>query len=478
MSSLMKRLGIGGSVAAIAAAGVLTGSPAAAAPGDWVNVSAIPAGSRYPEISTGASPAIVVFGNDVQVAWEQRDGTTSSGVYTAIMDKTGAITAPSRAVVSAWKTMGSYPQLLSYQGQRAVSFGGTTPGRGQGQSLATSPDGLSWTLNPGSLSATNSADVSWGGNTVNSPGETLIWAGAINGGDFRWHVGLSPTDPADTPDQTYATGSSGTSGVNAVLDPSTGITYGAYYLNTRPFERAGTFVGPIHPTFNGFTQVPGSSTIDSLGNPQQTSAGDIVPLAARAQGGVYVGYIDLGDDNSLKIREVNSGTVLSVPGSSNASNASLSAAPNGRLWVTFEKSDQMYTAQTDPGAKAFGASVLWGTPGGGSSTYGARIAGDDRGAYIATNTYAAQEQNIWATAVIPNLTIEVVGKARRGGTVKLRILDGGAPVRNAKVTVGGKALKSKKGGLVAFKAPGASSVKVTAKGSGYRDGTATVTLAR
>ena len=180
----------------------------------------------------------------------------------------------------------------------------------------------------------------------------------------------------------------------------------------------------------------------------------------------------------MKIREVNSGAVLAVPQSQDASGASLSAAPNGRLWVSFEKRDQMYTAQTDPAAQAFGAPAAWGTPQKGASIYGGQIKGDSTRAYVGINAYADREQNIFVTPVLPNLTVSVVGKARRGAMVKLRVLDGGAPVRNARVIIGGKAYKSKAGGLVAFKAPRSAGVKVQAKGPGYRDGAATIVLGR
>ena len=472
-TKVMYLAALAGSCALIASvAGVV---PAQGAPGDWTNVSGVPSGSSYPEISTSAKPSIEIFGNDVQVVWTRADGTTSQGVYTAILDKGGKVKSASTPVVTNLNPLSAYPQLLSYQGQRAVSFGAGN----LGQSLSTSPDGVSWTRNPGSLSATNLASASSGGGTINSGGDTLIWAGAPNLGSFVWHVGLASSNPAPAgSDQVYQPPVSGTSGVNVAYEAASNATYGAYYLRDRQLANTGTFVAQIHPTFSGFTQVAGSAALDDSGNGQSRQAGTIVPLAARPQGGVYVGYAEPQYRGGLKVTEIKSGTVLNVPMSGDAEDMALSAASNGRLWVTFSKGDQMYTAQTDPGARAFGTPVAWGSPQRGVSIYTSAIEGDSSAAYLAVNVYAGGAQNIWTRVVEPNLTVEAVGKARPGASMKVRVRDGGAPVRNARVVVNGKTYKTKAGGTVTFKAPRSKAVKVVAKGSGYRDGVATISLGR
>lgn len=449
--------------------------PAQAAPGDWVNVSGIAGGDRYPEISTSALASIEIFGNDVQFAWTRDDATSASGVYTAIMDKKGNLTTPSTAVVTGLGATSKYPQLVGYQGQRAVSFGTGS----LGQSLATSPDGKSWTRNAGSLSASNMASTSSGGGTVNSAGDTLIWAGAPNLGSFIWHVGLSSTNPAPPgSDQIFQPPASGTSGVNVAYEAASNTTYGAFFTRSSSAANAGTFIAQLHPTFSGFSQVPGSYVIDGSGNAQSSGAGSIVPLAARPQGGVYVGYKEGSSGGSLKIREIKSGTVIDVPNSQDADDMSLSAASNGRLWLTFTKGQQVYVAQTDPNARAFSTPVSWGNPSKDSTVYGSAIKGDSSSAYVAVNVYINRAQNIWATSVLPNLTVEAVGKARPGASMKIRVRDGGSPVKNARVVVNGKTYKTKSGGTVTIKAPRSKSVKVVAKGPGYRDGVATISLSR
>ena len=154
----------------------------------------------------------------------------------------------------------------------------------------------------------------------------------------------------------------------------------------------------------------------------------------------------------------------------------MDAAPNGRVWISFEKGSEMYVAQTDAGAKGFGAPLKWGSPQRGATIYGGALEGDSSGAYIAVNTFVGGEQNIYTTPVLPSLTVDVVGRAKPGKTVTLRVRDGGAPVRNAKVTVGKKAYKSGNGGVVRFTAPRAAAVKVTATGTGYAASSRTVGL--
>lgn len=445
-------------------------APSHAGPGDWTNVSGIPSGSNYPEISTSAIPSLELFGDQLQVAWAQADGTNAGGIYVAALNTNGAIVRGAAAAITGGRFNG-FPQLLSYQGQRALSFGGNPAGTGRnsrGQNLATSSDGVTWTLNPGSLSATNMADVSSGGGTVeaqNPAANTLIWAGAPNLGSLTWHVGLSGTNPADTPDGVYdPPAGQQVAAVNVVYEASTQKTFAGFYND-------GVYFGEIAPNYSGFGLVPGSAS----------GAGSPVPMAARAQGGVFVAYSDLSSSSisyrrTLIVREMNSGRTWTIPGSAGAEEVAMDAAPNGRVWVTYGLGGDMYIAHTDPGAQDFGAPRKWGTPERGASIYGSGIEGADSAAYVGVNTYASGEQNIYVTPVLPNLTVDVVGKARAGSTVTLRVRDGGAPVRNAKVKVGKKTLKSGKGGVVKFTAPRAKGVKVTVTGPGYASSSRSISL--
>ena len=440
-----------------------------AAPGDWVNISGLAAGTGYPEVSTSSTPTLKYFGDEVQVAWAQADGTNVSAIYVAALDSKGSVLrGPAAAVTS--QSMNQFPQLLSYQGQRALSLADQS----SGQRLATSADGVTWTLNPGSLSATNLANVSSGGGTVvaQSPAtNTLIWAGAPNMGSVTWHVGMSGANPASEPDQVYDPPSSqDPSAVNVVYEASTQKTYAAYYA-----AEGGTFFAEIAPNYSGFSQVPGSQIRSIYG-----AGSGRVPMAARDQGGVYVAFLDPSEsrnsEQSLIVREMNSGKTWTIANSKGADKASLAAAPNGRVWLTFEKGDEMFVAQTDPSAVAFGSPKSWGSPQRGTTIYAAGIAGDNNRAFIGVNTTVGGDQNIAVTPVLPNLTIDVVGKAKAGKSVTLRVRDGGAPVRNARVKVGNNSFKSGKGGVVKFTAPRAGSMKVTALGPGYASSSRNVGL--
>lgn len=464
-----------GAVASAISLSLVAAPPSQAGPGDWTNVSGIPSGSNYPEISTSAVPSLELFGDQLQVAWSQDDSTNSGGIYVATLNTNGAVARGATAAVTGGRFNG-YPQLLSYQGQRALSFGGNPAGTGsssRGQNLATSSDGVTWTLNPGSLSASNGAAVSAGGGTVEaqSPApNTLIWAGAPNMGSVTWHIGLAPTNPAQDADGRYDPPSGQiVNAVNVVYEASTQKTFAGFYN-----PEAGTFFGEIAPNYSGFALVPGSAIRASSG------AGSPVPMAARSQGGVYVAFSDpagsTSSSRSLIIREMNSGRTWTIPNSEGAEEVSMDAAPNGRVWVTYEVGGEMFITHTDPGARDFGAPRKWGTPERGVSIYTSGIEGADSTAYIGVNTFASGEQNIYVTPVQPNLTVDVVGRAKPGATVTLRIRDGGAPVRNARVKVANRDLKTGKGGLVKFKAPRAGSVKVTALGPGYATSSRTISL--
>lgn len=445
--------------------------PSHAGAGDWTNVSGIPSGSNYPEIATGAVPSLKLFGDELQVAWTQTNSSDSGGINVAALNRNGDLVRASSAAVTGGRFNG-FPQLLSYQGQRALSFGGYPAGTGagsRGQNLATSADGVTWTLNPGSLSATNQADVSSGGGTVEaqSPGpNTLIWAGAPNMGSVTWHVGLASTNPAQDPDGRYDPPSGQlVNSVNVVYEASTNKTFAAFYN-----PEAGTFFGEIAPSYSGFSLVPGSAIRSSSGLASR------VPMAARASG-VFVAFADPASPSSssrdLIIREMNSGRTWTIPNSAGAEEVAMDAAPNGRVWVTYELGGEMFIVHTDPNARDFGAPKKWGTPERGVTIYQSGIEGDRSAAYIGVNTFASGEQNIYVTPVLPNLTIRRVKST--AGSITVKITDGGAPVRNAEVTAFKKTLKSGKGGLLRIDLPGgARAVKVSATGPGYTTTTATI----
>lgn len=474
--SLLLRFTIPSTAALIAATSVGL-APSQAAPGDWTNVSGIPAGSNYPEISTSAIPSIALFGDQVQIAWAQTDNASGGGIYVSSINRNGALVRGATAAVTGGQ-MNNAPQLLSYQGQRALSFGGDPAGTSnRGQNLATSADGVTWTLNPGSLSATNRANVSSGGGTVvsQSPSpETLIWAGAPNLGSVTWHVGLSPTNPAQDADGRYDPPTGQLVGsVNVVYEASTQKTFAAAYN-----PESGTYFAEIAPNYTGFALVPGSQIRSS------TSAGSKVPMAARVQGGVYVAFLDpasgSSSDRSLIVREMNSGKTWKIPNSQGAEEVSMDASPNGRVWVTYEKSNEMYIVHTDPSAKDFGVPKKWGTPERGATIYASALEGDNSAAYIGVNTYVGGEQNIFVTPVLPNLTVsKVAGVAGRGNanSITIKVTDGGVAVRNAKVVALKKTYKSGKGGLVRINLPrvyGPSAVSVTATGNGYTTTTTSI----
>jgi hypothetical protein len=338
-------------------------------------------------------------------------------------------------------------------------------------------------VNPGSLSATNLADASSGGGTVNTKGplgETLIWAGAPNLGSVVWHVGLAASSPAPAgSDQVFAPPAGfSTTGVNVAYEASSGATFAAFYTRGGRPDFEGTYVGQIAPSFSGFTQVPGSWRAEGS-NSVSRAAKVMVPLAARQQGGVFVAFLEPGGSESnatVNIREIKSGRTWTIAGSAGASNVSLSASPNGRVWVAYEVSDELYTAHTDPGAKDFGRPAKWGSPASGASIYNLAINGDDNGGHVAANAYANRAQNIWVTPVERNLTVVAPSNVSKGRSLQVTVLDGGAPVRGATVKVGNQTKKTGPKGTAQFKAPSGSSTKITAKAGGYREGSATVSI--
>lgn len=469
-------------IAGLAAGAMTLGmAPAAmAAPGDWTQLSAFPSTTAKPKMSIIDIPTVARFGSALQVVWNG-EGTSGENYYTAIVDGAGAVTTPSREIISNWSTVTENAALMSLGGQRFLAFSGlqsTTTGApytSGAEYYATSPDGQTFTLGAGTLSHTTTAYGAYGNDIVDNAG-TPVWvgnAGTTNG--VSWHSGISPTDPApDGSDGHF--GLTGCCAYNAAgaRDPATGAVYAAFYSNSSGSAEQGVQVGQILPTQGAFTQAPGSITTNDYGT-NSVAPTQRIALVGRPGGGIYAAYtMGYPSVTSIRVWHVGTGDTMDVP-APQSSAVSLSADPSGRLWLTFAQGDRIKVVHTNKAATAFGAMGTWGAPRGTVDLWKTATAATDGTLdIVATASDKTEKVNVWHTQAVRTLSIKgSPNPVRRGADVTFTVTDAGDPVSGVSVKFGGRTATTNGAGKATIVAPGSrGKAGASAKKAGFNEGKA------
>ena len=481
VSARIRRTTLVGSVTIAVALG---GAPiAAAAPGDWTQLSTFSNAVTYPHASNIDQPTMARFDSSLQVIWPAQTSSSTQSYLTAVLDGAGRVTSASREIVSGWATLTENPVLIGLAGQRFLAFSGlqsTTTGApftSGSEYYATSPDGVTFTPSSGSLSATTSAYAAYSNDVIDNAG-TPVWVGSAGSTTgINWHVGTSPSQPAPAgSDGQFRL--AGCCAYSAALgrDEATGAVYAAFYSNSEATTEQGIQVGQILPTQGAFAQAPGSIIVrdgaaDSLGPDQR------VAMAARSGGGVYVAYaVGYPTATSIRVLKVGTSSTLDVPGSAGARNISMGSGPDGRLWVSWVSGNRLKVVHTNASATRFGAVGNWGAPRGTATMWKSAIEGFAGGADVVVTATTSSEINVWHSQALRTLGVSANRKAvRRGSPVTLTVTDAGDPVAGAHVRLGARSGTTNAAGKVTLRAPGSSGrAKVTAKKAAYNAGVTTV----
>jgi hypothetical protein len=302
-------------IGAVAASVTIASTPAAmAAPGEWTQLSNFSAATSLPQMTNTAELTLARFGDSTQVVWPG-EASAGSGYSTAILDGAGRVTTASTPVISNWSGVIKNPRLISLGGQRFLVFSGLNPGFTGAAYYATSADGVTWSVGPGSLSAANSVYAGYGNDAVDNAG-TPVWAGqSSSSSGVNWHSGIAASAPAPAGTDGFF-GLTGCCAYSTALarDEATGAVYTAFYSNASGSAEKGIQVGQILPTQGAFAQAPGSVTTNDYGT-NSSSPDQRVAMTSRAGGGVYVAY-GMGYPNVTGIRILEVGTGRKVHGPS------------------------------------------------------------------------------------------------------------------------------------------------------------------
>ena len=462
----------------IGAALAAASAPAAsAAPGDWTQVSQTSSATTYPQIANIDEPTAAWFGGTLQVVWRQQSSAAREGYSTALLDSAGRLATGPVAVFGDWTTLTSNPTLLSLGGQRFLTFSGLNPDRGGAQYFATSADGLTWSVSPGSMSQTQVAYAAYGSDAVDNAG-TVVWVG--NPGTttgITWHVGTSPSNPAPAgSDQSYALTGCCAYDAAAARDGATGAVYAAFYSNSGATTENGIQVGQILPTSSGWRQAPGSTQIQD-GRASSSDPGQRVAMVGRPGGGVFIAYaMGYPTARTIRILNVTTNATLDVPRTADARSIALTAEPDGRLWLTWRQGETVFAVHTDPAVTELGSIGRWGAPRGTEDLWKSTAVGTTGGAALVYTATAQNAINVWSTNVVRTLTVTASPRSvRRGEPVTVTVTDAGDPVAGATVRIGSRTGTTNAAGRVTLDAPASTGrARITATEAGYNRGVTSV----
>jgi hypothetical protein len=284
----------------------------------------------------------------------------------------------------------------------------------------------------------------------------LHWSGLYT------HAGTFAEDNTDAPPHQQL-GAGGAYNVN--LEKVGDEVWAAWNVLGQTGSR-GTFVQRAHPTVGPVLAAPGSSpAADAVGSSNRSA------LAASTTGQLYSAYCT-GDAEfectHVSLWNVSTGRVTRISGSADARAITLTAAPEGRMWVTWRSDSAEVTGvRTNRTGSVVGSPTV------------RRM--DDELSFPHT---AAESSLGFADVLIhsggahrllrllPGLTVEATPTRWRAGrpqVVRFRVTDAGDAVRGARVRAGGRSCRTDGAGRCAIRLSVDRPGRVVARvvGSGY-----------
>jgi hypothetical protein len=454
----------------------------------WYRVSA---GSG---INISYQPSVARFGSKLLVVWTQ-----GSDVKARVLGSNAKTVGGISAVVSGWYSMTPDPHALTLHGVPTVVFAGThdnvTPDPLNGPVVyAQSPTGATWATAGGSLTHDVDTSNGYGLSAVDDgTGQPIVTAAGSSTNHLTTHHGVDSAVPAAILD-TEVRGADAAHQLGQTLDVSSardlvsGITYAAYYsgLNDATMGIHGIQVDP-----NGAVAQPSAaapfSVVTYSGQPISSDPGENIALAARVGGGVWAAYgSGYPDPHRLVLWNLQTGKklVLNRP-SAEIQYVSLSAAPGGRLWVSWIEGSRVLATRTNPSVTKFGvirsvaSPAIDGTAPSRTASDGALGPLDQlvnvigKGDKDAAGNLISQ---VYSAHIFEGLRVSVTPAAvsyANGGTVTASVTDAGVPVPGVFVKVGGVVKKTNANGKASFavaKHAAMGTHAVTAYGVGWWPG--------
>jgi hypothetical protein len=463
------------SIAVIAASIVALPAASGASKAKWITISS---GNVD---NTVEQPSIAKFGSSYEAIWTAKTGSKYA-LDARILNAAGKPVGGVITVLSKWNLIGEDPTIFAIGSTRYVAFTGdrensnSDPYNAGVEDYATSQDGKTWTLGPGSLSQTTNASQAAGTSVINSAG-TPITAMALDGG-VKYHVGIDTSNrPAASPDSnTSATGFSADAGVGR--DAKTGQVWALWASGNGGAKKDGVWAQPIIPSLGTLIHAPGSYAgggSTSYGVEQDLSA------ASRTGGGVYTAYVTSAQ-KSIDVWKVGAKKPFATLADHNGpSDVVVTPGPAGRIWVYWRDASGWHATRSNKAATRFGPITSVSIPKGDSSNF--LIAGTGPSGpleAVALITTGSNTNEVVVRQILPILSVSASPHAvKRGHSFTVKVTDAGDPVKGATVHFDGTKKKTNKKGEATFKVPGGASTgksKVSASLGGYGGASTKVTI--
>ena len=423
--------------------------------------------TRLPgDVVNFAEPGLARTSDGVlHVVYTRKNGTKEDLAHVAI-GAGGAVGADSVAL-GGWATMSNPDLLRMPDGSLRAFFGGirsTAPGEpNDAMNTATAPPGGGpWTLQIGKAAkATYAYATTAAGAGLAKDGTPIsAWAGSPGLG---FHYG---TDPAG-PDGTIPQSGCCLYSPDVAVDAVTGQAWLAFFSNET--ASPGAFVNAIGPggPQGGRKLAPGSVSGNSFAQPLNRA-----PIAGRiGAAGVYLAYGQgYPTSKTVAVWRVDSSKPQLVIKADGAKHVNVAAAPQGRLWLMWERRGSIYATRTNHAATRVGPFSKLRPPGS-RTVY--QLAGE--GSAGPLDVVANDGHGLWHQQVWPRLQLVAkTAKSGAGRTVTFRVLDAGDPVAGATIKAGAKSLKTDAKGKAVLKQATAARVKARATKAGYVAATVTV----
>lgn len=433
-------------------------------------------------INSSNQPSVARWGTKLLVAWTQ----DNASIHSRLLGSGSKTIGPIGIVVSGWASIDPNPRAVVLGGVPSVAFAGSRGPTGDPYNgpvlLAQSANAATWAISTSALTHSVSAGDDAGIGVVDEAGAPLTALAGANSSSITIHHGTDGAIPATTPD-TAATGLGEVQDLSLARDLKSDISYAAWYSGLSDASQ-GIHAAEVSPAVGAASGAAPFSLVTYAGQPTSTSPGQNIALAARIGGGVWAAYgSGYPGAHKLVLWNLQTGRTLTLSRTSGEIQyVSLSAAPGGRLWVSWTEGGTVYATRTSPSVTKFGVLRSVVAPGGYSPS---RTAGD--GALgpldaIINVTNGNAPPAIYSARILEGVRVSVSPAKvsfSRGGTVVVSVTDAGVPVPGISVKVGSVVKVSNAKGLVSFAVP-AHAAKgarpVSASGTGWWPGASSFTV--
>ena len=418
-------------------------APAAAgAPGTWTRVTGQDAWFELNLIRHGGRLHVGVRETESALTYRMIHRSISSG---------GAVGA-SHTVAQGFNYLGYYPAFIGAGNQVAMNFGTKADGDGYSNShmmqVTSATNGDTWSAPLDTLvTGGPAASPSEMDGTLGPGAAYYVWEGTLCICVQRY-----TTPVADAERTSYNDVGGNNIDPSIGFDPATGKVWVAYLIFGG--DNAGLYVREVNTTdgepVGPSTPLPGSFDVFQ-GDRLISFQNGRIPMAQRAQGGVFVAYRHgYPSPNAVRLWRIGTAGFRTVAAGRAIGEVAVAADPNGRIWVVWARNNRINARRSNPAVSRWGKGVSVRVP---RDTVGiTTLQADAQARVVDVLAHSQQVGNpgFFHTQIEPGISFSA--RPRRfpretSQRVRFVTKDAGAPLANSRVTVAGESCTTNADGV-------------------------------